>query len=154
MAYDAGMARAVCVELAARFCGAKIEKIYQPSSDEILLLCRRHGESRKLLLSASASGARVCETAATRENPKTPPMFCMQLRKHLTGAVITGISTPGFERVIEIARTDSNGNKTPVTRKPKTAGPQLWPASWPKWRGKIRFPAPKKSPNSKELTTK
>lgn len=103
MAYDAGMARAVCVELAARFCGAKIEKIYQPSSDEILLLCRRHGESRKLLLSASASGARVCETAATRENPKTPPMFCMQLRKHLTGAVITGISTPGFERVIEIA---------------------------------------------------
>lgn len=102
MAYDAGMARAVSTELSEKLTGAKVEKIYQPSGDEILLLCRRRGENRKLLLSASPAGARVCETACSRENPKTPPMFCMQLRKHLVGAVITGISTHGFERVIEI----------------------------------------------------
>lgn len=103
MAYDAGMAKAVCHELSQTAVGAKIEKIYQPSDDEIILLCRRHGESRRLLLSASPSGARVCTTALTKENPKAPPMFCMQLRKHLTGAVIAGVSTLGFERVIELS---------------------------------------------------
>lgn len=44
MAYDAGMAKAVCYELSQTAVGAKIEKIYQPSDDEIVLLCRRHGE--------------------------------------------------------------------------------------------------------------
>lgn len=103
MAFDAGMAAAVCHELCEALVGAKVEKIYQPSGDELVLLCRGHGGSRKLLLSASPSSARVCLTELSRENPKTPPMFCMQLRKHLTGALITGIMAQGFERVIEIA---------------------------------------------------
>ena len=102
MAFDAGMAMAVTHELSETLVGAKIEKIYQPSNDEIVLLCRGRGGSRKLLLSASASGARVCITAESKENPKTPPMFCMQLRKHLTGAVISAFRMHGFERVIEM----------------------------------------------------
>ncbi len=101
MAFDAGMTAAVCNELTETLVGAKIEKIYQPSADEIVLLCRARGGSRKLLLSASPSGARACMTELARENPKTPPMFCMQLRKHLTGAVITAFRMYGFERVIE-----------------------------------------------------
>ncbi len=102
MAFDAGMTAAVCRELSETIVGAKIEKIYQPSADEIVLLCRSRGGSRKVLLSASASAARVCETALSRENPKTPPMFCMQLRKHLTGAVISAVRMHGFERVLEM----------------------------------------------------
>jgi predicted ribosome quality control (RQC) complex YloA/Tae2 family protein len=102
MAFDAGMTAAVCAELSETAVGTKIEKIYQPSSDEIVLLCRGKGAGRKLLLSASASAARVCMTELSRENPKTPPMFCMQLRKHLTGAVIQAVRMYGFERVIEI----------------------------------------------------
>ena len=102
MAFDAGMAMAVTHELSETLVGAKIEKIYQPSNDEIVLLCRGRGGSRKLLLSASASGARVSITAESKENPKTPPMFCMQLRKHLTGAVISAFRMHGFERVIEM----------------------------------------------------
>jgi len=101
MAFDAGMTAAVCAELSDTLVGAKIEKIYQPSADEIVLLCRGKGGSRKLLLSASASSARACMTELSRENPKTPPMFCMQLRKHLTGAVINAFRMYGFERVIE-----------------------------------------------------
>ena len=101
MAFDAGMTAAVCEELSETLVGAKIEKIYQPSADEIVLLCRGRGGSRKLLLSASASSARACMTELSRENPKTPPMFCMQLRKHLTGAVISAFRMYGFERVIE-----------------------------------------------------
>jgi len=102
MAFDAGMTAAVCAELSEETVGAKIEKIYQPSADEIVLLCRGKGGGRKLLLSASASSARVCMTSLSRENPKTPPMFCMQLRKHLTGAMIRAVRMYGFERVIEI----------------------------------------------------
>ena len=79
MAFDAGMAMAVTHELSETLVGAKIEKIYQPSNDEIVLLCRGRGGSRKLLLSASASGARVSITAESKENPKTPPMFCMMI---------------------------------------------------------------------------
>ena len=101
MAFDAGMTAAVCAELSDTLVGAKIEKIYQPSADEIVLLCRGRGGSRKLLLSASPSSARACMTELSRENPKTPPMFCMQLRKHLTGAMICAFRMYGFERVIE-----------------------------------------------------
>ena len=102
MAFDAGMAAAVTRELEETLVGGKIEKVYQPSNDEIVLLCRGRGGSRRLLLSASASGARVCLTEVSRENPKTPPMFCMQLRKHLTGAVISAFRMHGFERVMEM----------------------------------------------------
>ena len=102
MAFDAGMTAAVCAELSEFAVGSKIEKIYQPSADEIVLLCRGKGGGRKLLLSASASSARVCMTELSRENPKTPPMFCMQLRKHLTGAVLQAVRMYGFERVIEL----------------------------------------------------
>ena len=102
MAFDAGMTAAVCAELSEAAVGSKIEKIYQPSADEIVLLCRGKGGGRKLLLSASASSARVCMTELSRENPKTPPMFCMQLRKHLTGAVLQAVRMYGFERVIEL----------------------------------------------------
>ncbi len=103
MAFDAGMTAALCRELSDTMVGSKIEKVCQPSADEIVLLCRSRTGSRKLLLSASASSARICETALAKENPKTPPMFCMQLRKHLTGAVIEGFSMHGFERVVEVA---------------------------------------------------
>ena len=102
MAFDAGMTAAVCAELSELAVGSKIEKIYQPSADEIVLLCRGKGGSKKLLLSASASSARVCMTELSRENPKTPPMFCMQLRKHLTGAVLNAVRMYGFERMIEL----------------------------------------------------
>ena len=102
MAFDAGMTAAVCRELQETVTGAKIEKIYQPSADELVLLCRGRGGSKKILLSASASAARVCLTELSKENPKTPPMFCMQLRKHLTGATISDVRMYGFERVIEI----------------------------------------------------
>ena len=37
-------------------------------------------------------------TELSRENPKTPPMFCMQLRKHLTGARLADVSQPPMER--------------------------------------------------------
>ena len=102
MAYDAAFAVLCVNEMNERTRGAKVEKIYQPSKDEIVLSCRRSGQSVKILISVNPASARVCVSTLEKENPKTPPMFCMLLRKHLTGTVIEDIYTCGFERVIEI----------------------------------------------------
>lgn len=102
MAFDALMAAAVTRELSSLIVGAKTEKIYQPSKDEIIIACRVGGRNAKLTVSANPSSARVSLTEIERENPKTPPMFCMLLRKHLTGTTIEDVYMYGFERIIEI----------------------------------------------------
>ncbi len=87
-------------ELAGKIIGAKIEKIYQPEKDELLLLLRG---GHRLLLSANASRGRVQLTRAGRQNPAEPPMFCMLMRKYLTGGKVLSLSQPGFDRILHIA---------------------------------------------------
>lgn len=84
-------------------CGAKIEKIYQPTRDEVLLLLHTPQGKRRLLLSASAGDCRVHLTAKARQNPPVAPNFCMLLRKYIGGGHILAISQPGLERIVRIA---------------------------------------------------
>ena len=98
MAYDAAMLAVILAELRAAI-GTKIEKIYQPEQDEIQLALRVGGENRRLLINAGANNPRLGYTAVQKENPLTAPMFCMLLRKHLTGARLAAVEQPGFERV-------------------------------------------------------
>ena len=56
----------------------------------------------RLLLSANPSHPRPQLTQLTRENPDTPPMFCMLLRKHLSGARILSVAQPPLERVVTL----------------------------------------------------
>ena len=102
MAFDGITMNCVKQELQEKVLEARIDKIYQPSPTEILLHLRRHKENLKLLLSAHPVYSRVCVTQKTFENPKSPPLFCMVLRKHLDGGRITGIFQPSFERILEI----------------------------------------------------
>ena len=102
MAFDVIFATAVAKELNTALRGARVEKIYQPSREEILLFCRVGRETEKLIISASPVSARICFTETAGENPAAPPMFCMLLRKHLTGAQIESVETVGFERAIKI----------------------------------------------------
>ena len=102
MAFDVIFATAVAHELDSVLRGARIEKVYQPSKEEILLFCRVGRETKKLIISACPSSARVCFTDSQAENPAVPPMLCMLLRKHLSGALIEEIGTVGFERAIKI----------------------------------------------------
>ena len=102
MSYDGFVTRCVAEELGRKLVNGKIDKVYQPEKDEIILGIRTFGESYRLLLSASASNARVHLTNVKRENPMTPPMFCMLLRKHLVGATIVNISQCGFDRILKI----------------------------------------------------
>lgn len=103
MAFDVIFARALARELDGVLRGARIEKVYQPSRDELVLFCRTGRETQRLIISASPSSARLGITSAQAENPSAPPMLCMLLRKHLCGSQIISVGTIGFERAVIIA---------------------------------------------------
>ncbi len=84
----------------AEFDGARIEKVFQPSRDCIILSLRHKEGNCKLLISAGATSARLHFTKETPENPQTPPMFCMLMRKHLQGGRLVNIRQLGRDRVL------------------------------------------------------
>ncbi len=80
----------------------KIEKVYQPGSEEILLHIHTRSGNVKLFISSNSQSARVCLTGGTYTNPEQPPTFCMLLRKHLQGGRITSVRQRESERIIEM----------------------------------------------------
>ena len=103
MAFDAGLLSFVIREIDKKLVGGKVEKIHQPGRDEIVVLFRSGGESRRLLLNAGSSCPRICITEIKTENPKTAPMFCMMMRKHLSGAKLMSVEQIGFERAVRLS---------------------------------------------------
>ena len=87
---------------------SRIDKIHQPEPDEIILAARGFGENRKLLFSANPSSPKVCFTDISKENPQTAPLFCMVLRKYLSGGKIIAVTQPGFERILELHVESAN----------------------------------------------
>lgn len=80
--------------------GSRVDKIYQPSREQMIISFRYKGGSSRVLFSAAADSARVHITASDIDNPAVPPMFCMLMRKHLGGAKLLGIRQDGFERIL------------------------------------------------------
>ena len=101
MAFDAGMLACMTHEITEAALGGRIEKVMQPERDEIILQIRSFEGGRRLLINAGAN-PRIGFTELTKENPAQPPMFCMLLRKHLTGAKLSSIEQAGFERVVTL----------------------------------------------------
>ena len=99
MAFDAYFLTAVLDEMREKLAGARVEKIHQPSRDTILLHLRCDGSREKLLIAANPAAPRMHLTASSPENPDQPPMFCMLLRKHLTGARLKEITQLPMERM-------------------------------------------------------
>ena len=99
-------------ELSQYIIGSRIEKIHQPSKDELVFHLRSREGAYRLLVSASANSPRLHLTANAPENPAVPPMLCMLLRKHLSSAVITDIRQLGLDRVvfIDLAGTNEIGD--------------------------------------------
>ncbi len=102
MAYDAGMLRFIVAELNQKLKNGKVDKIYQPSREEAVFVIRCGGEEHRLDISAGGNGARMNLTSLKFENPATPPMFCMMLRKHFQGARFAGAEQLGFERAARL----------------------------------------------------
>ena len=99
MPLDAVCLQAVVAELVPQITGSRIEKIQQPARDQVVLLLRGN---RRLLLSAGGGQPRLHLTELLRDNPAQPPMFCMLLRKYLSGGIIESIQQAPLERVVTL----------------------------------------------------
>ncbi len=102
MPQDAFHIRRIAKELNTLLVGGKVNRISQANKDELTLIIYTGKSTVKLILSANASGARVCLSATEKEPAPVAPNFCMLLRKHLQGAEILEIRQYEFERIIEI----------------------------------------------------
>lgn len=101
-------------EISEKLIGARIDKIHQPSKEELVISLRWNGGNGKLLISASASSPRIHFTESSVDNPKNPPMFCMLMRKHLSGAKLVAIEQFGLERMLHLSFSTYNEFGDPV----------------------------------------
>lgn len=104
-------------ELREALVGARVDRAVQPERDEVLLTMRNHNENFNALFSASAGCARAHITRVKKNNPLEPPMLCMLLRKHLSGARVTDVRQIDCDRILEIAfeHFDELGERTTKT---------------------------------------
>lgn len=102
MSLDGICIRAIVHELNQTLLGSRVTKIYQPGELDLVMHMRSKNGNRRLLLSAHPAYPRLYLTEQPADNPLTPPMFCMLLRKHCEGGVIESIQQVGLERIIYI----------------------------------------------------
>lgn len=100
MALDGAFLSCLREELTAGLPDARVDKIHQPSREELIIALRTRSGNKKLYLSARANSPRVHFTDIPLENPAAPPMFCMLLRKRITGGRLIAIRQPGLERAL------------------------------------------------------
>ena len=101
MPFDAVFLSAVVQELQPLL-GSRVDKLQQPARDTVLLHLRGRENGGRLLLSANVNRPRIHLTQASFENPAQPPMFCMLLRKHLTGGRLAAVTQPKAERSVTL----------------------------------------------------
>lgn len=99
MALDGAFLYAVKKELEPLI-GGRVDRIHQPSREEIVIALRTRQGAKKLYISANAGSARVHITEKQVDNPQVPPMFCMLLRKHLGSGRLTAVRQDGLERIL------------------------------------------------------
>ncbi|NLE26004.1 MAG: fibronectin/fibrinogen-binding protein [Clostridiaceae bacterium] len=113
MPFDGILTNKIAKELNNILIGGRIGKIHQIRQDAVVMQIRTSGENHRLLLSCNVASARIHLTDRQFENPDTPPVFCMLIRKHFSGGIIKSIATSGFERIVTIEAevTDDFGDR-------------------------------------------
>ncbi|MBQ1252630.1 MAG: NFACT family protein, partial [Firmicutes bacterium] len=103
MALDGLFLYKLLTETAEDLLDAKINRVHQPDRLSITLKLKSHTKgSCTLLMTAHPQNARLQLTNESYDNPRTPPLFAMVLRKHIEGGRITNISQNGLDRVADI----------------------------------------------------
>ena len=104
MAFDSGMIFAVVNEINTRAADSKVEKIQQPQKDEIVITFHSATlrENLRLVINAGANNPKIGFTDYQKENPASPPMLCMLLRKQLGGGRFIAARQIGFDRIVEL----------------------------------------------------
>ena len=100
MAFDGFTCKAIVNELNTCITSGKIVKIYQPTKDELIFTIYANGNKYNLNICINSSNCRINLSNTKKDNPLTPPNFCMVLRKHLIGAKIRNIETKGLDRLL------------------------------------------------------
>lgn len=100
MALDAALLARMANELGELLVDSRIDKIFEPTRDEVVLTLRTRTDTYKLLLSARSGSARACLTEESFENPQVPPSFCMLLRKHLSGGKLMELTAEPGDRIL------------------------------------------------------
>lgn len=97
--------------------GAKVDKIHQPTKNELVFVMRTRGGMHKLYFSADANSPRFAVVENTPENPQTPPMLCMLFRKRLVGATLTEVTQQDLDRVayFKFDATNEIGDRVKLT---------------------------------------
>ncbi len=116
MPQDAFTLRHLSIELDCLLKGGKVNKIIQPSNDEIVLTVYNGKEAVRLLLDVNPASPKVMVLENEKEAPLTAPNFCMLLRKHLLSATLNGISLVGFDRIIKIDFTHQREFSDPISK--------------------------------------
>ncbi len=116
MAFDGLFTTAMVQELQVLKNG-RISKIHQPNAQEVVFAIRADGKNHKLLISIHSTYSRIQLTDEVLTNPSTPPMFCMVLRKHLEGGMITAIGQYGTDRIITFDVQAKNEIGDDISRK-------------------------------------
>ncbi|MFJ7933085.1 NFACT family protein [Sporosarcina sp. NPDC096371] len=116
MAFDGLFTTAMVQELQVLKNG-RISKIHQPNAQEVVFLIRSGGKNHKLLISIHSSYSRVQLTEEAIVNPSEPPMFCMVLRKHLEGGMITAVDQFESDRIITFDIQAKNEIGDDISRK-------------------------------------
>lgn len=104
-------------ELYENAIGTRVDKVQQPSKDEIVLHLRSKKGAYMMLFCVRADSPRVHFTSHKIDSPPVPPMFCMLLRKHLCGALLTDIRQQELDRVLffDFDATNEIGDKVKLT---------------------------------------
>ncbi|MBQ1390244.1 MAG: NFACT family protein [Firmicutes bacterium] len=103
MAFDGIVTRAMVTELREKLLLGKIDKIYQPAKDELVLNVHTRRGNLKLFATVSSEGPRVHLISENPFNPPVPYNFCMLMRRHLSGGRIVAVEQKDCERIIEIS---------------------------------------------------
>jgi len=116
MAFDGLVLKAVTKELTCLI-GGKIQKIYEPDENEVLLSIYCNGLQYALSINISSNLYSVYLTTNKKVNPLIAPNFCMLLRKHLINYRINNIKTLGLERILIIELNGKDENNNIITKK-------------------------------------
>ncbi len=102
MPQDAFTLRYLCEELNTLFKGGKVNRITQPSNDEVVMTIYTGKKTEKLLLNVNPASPRIGVLIEDKESPLTAPNFCMLMRKHLLSATVLCVELVGFDRIVKI----------------------------------------------------
>lgn len=102
MPQDAYTLKYLCKELNTLLKGGKVNRITEPTLDDVILTVWTGKATKRLHLNVNPTSTRIGITDKELESPLTAPNFCMLLRKHLLNATLNQISLVGFDRIVKI----------------------------------------------------